>query len=333
MKGIQGRVATIGAGLLFLCVLAGFIFPQGAVSAAKYPGKPVTLIVPYGAGGVTDLKARVWTHYVPKYFGQPVVVENNPGAGGVAGALEVGKATPDGYMLGLFGGAFIIAKYILPVYPDMNNYEPVCHLVSDYRIMMASEKSGFKSLKDVVDFGKKNPGKLLVGINPGSGSHLDTVTMIKALKIEANYMPYKTGADRNVALAGGHIQVSADFESALKSYVDAKKVIPLGVASQKRLDFSPDIPTFGEQGFEAIDLPSWDGIFVPKGTPPDVIKTIESAFEKAARDPALLDQFKKTLVKPKFMNGTELRGIMSREDARVRELVQELGLATGKGKK
>ena len=319
-------VATLVMGALGI----GLSLPHLASAADKYPTKPISIIVPYAAGGMTDLAARIWAQHLPKYLKQPVVVENVPGAGAVAGAMQVKNARPDGYVIGQFGGAFILAKYMLPVAPDMKDFEVVAQQLRDYRIFAASEKSGFKNLKDVAAFGKKSPGDMLVGVNPGAGSQLDTVTMIKALNIDVNYVPYKSGADRNVALAGGHVQVSADSMSALKSYVDAKKVTLLGIAAPNRIEAFKDIPTFNEQGFEAGDVSTWEGIFVPKGTPPDVIKTLESAIQQAARDEAVIEQFKKFFQKPMYLPGTEFRKVLADEDVRVKALVQELKLAPQK---
>jgi tripartite-type tricarboxylate transporter receptor subunit TctC len=321
------RVKLVGTVLM----LVGFVFVLSlafppASSAARFPSKPVTLIVPYSPGGTTDTMARIMVPYVKKHLGQPVVIENNPGSGGVAGSMNVGKAKPDGYTMGQFGPGFLTAKYMLPVGPAMGDFIPVAQFRSAYRMLLISGKRGINSLKELVDFGKKNPGKLNAGYNPGSGSYLNTYTMLSGLNIEVNWVPYRGGGERRVALAGGHIDLAADLFNAVKSFADAKKIILLGVGSPDRQKLFPEVLTFKEQGYDVETGPVFEGFFVPKGTPANVVKVLETATAKAVKEPGLIEKFRRLNEVPVFLSGKDFGEKLVEEDASYKKLIQDLGL-------
>ncbi len=158
---------------------------------------------------------------------------------------------------------------------------------------------------------------------------MDTITMIKAMGIEVNWVSYKS-QERNTDLAGGHIDASADFMGTLKSYVDAKTIRPLAVAAPKRVDLFSDIPTFREEGFELGDYPYWEGIFAPKGTPPEILKILEAALQKSLADPAAIEQFRKILKVPQFLPGAEFAKLIANEDERIKGLVKDYNLGPAK---
>ncbi len=318
VKGL-GTILVLGA------FLAGVLIPGSfATAAEKYPTKPVVLLVPFAAGGGTDLAARIYANNISKYLGQSMVVENRSNT--PQGMIEVGQTRPDGYTLGFFGiTGFNLYKYLLPVYPDPANFEPVAQLVGYTRCLAVSEGSGFKSLQELVAWAKKNPKKLLVGINPGVASHLETVTIMKAAGIEPNYIPFKSGGERVVALAGGHLQVSVDAVNVFQPYVDAKKVRILGIASKERVSDYKEIPTLIEQGINVVCL-SRQGIFVPKKVPPEIIQIIETAFQKTAKDETCIEQFRKMKEMPDFEGRQEFVKIFAEESARINSLAKELGM-------
>jgi tripartite-type tricarboxylate transporter receptor subunit TctC len=313
---VSGMVLGVLIASLFLCV-------STSTPADKYPVNPITIIVTFRAGGTTDFNARVYAQHLPKHLGQNCLVENHPASGGVEGNWIAARSKPDGYTLMLGGPTLLISYYSLPKTVYYTAFEPIAQAVSYPRLIAVSEKSGFKTLKELVAYAKENPKKLLVGINPGAGSHLDTVTMMKALGIEPKYVPFKSGAERGVALAGGHLQVTVDSYAALASYISAKKAIGLGVASTKRV---ADIPTFKEQGVDLV-IKSWEGFFAPKGTPADVLQILEAAIEKTAEEPILIEQFEKRFVNPDFMKREEFTNFVAKEDTRFRDLTKELGLS------
>jgi tripartite-type tricarboxylate transporter receptor subunit TctC len=314
----------VGLCFVFFLMLPGVLLGLSIAAAAdKFPVKPITIIVPFQAGGATDFDARVFGQQLPKELGQNCVIENHPGSGGVEGTWTAAKAKPDGYTIMLNGQTLMISYYLLPKAAYYTEFEPVANAISYPRMVAVSEKSGFKTLKEMVAWAKENPKKLLVGINPGATSHLDTVTIMKALGIEPKYVPFKSGAERGVALAGGHLQVSVDSYSSFRSYIDAKKVIALGVASPKRV---AGIPTLREQGTDVV-LNAWEGFFAPKGTSAEALQILDAGIEKASKDKVVVDQLEKNFVNPDYMKRDEFTKFVAKEDARIKALVQELGLA------
>jgi tripartite-type tricarboxylate transporter receptor subunit TctC len=296
-----------------------------AISAEKFPVKPITIIVPYSAGGTTDLDARLWAQHMPKHLGQPVVVENQPGGAAVRGTLEVKKAKPDGYTLGMFGYAFLVAPYTLPNTHNLDDFIPLAQVMTVPYILGSSERTGFKSLKELVDYAKKNPKKVLAGMNKGTGDHINMVMAMKTMGIEPNYIPSGSGAERAADLAGGHLQLSMDSMSSFRSYVEAQKVRALGVTTSERVDLYKDVPTFKEQGFDLVSY-YWEGLFVPKGTPPAIIQALESAIEKTSKEPAVIDQFRKNLQTLAFMKSDDFKKFIAKENDRIRDIIQEIGL-------
>lgn len=314
--------------LVLAAIGVAFLHPMSiALSADKYPAKPVQIIVPFRAGGNTDINMRIWAQFLPKYLGQPVVVQNNPGPGAVAGTLEVGRAEPDGYTIGVLSDSLYTSRVMLSHGPDPNDFEPVAQLVANPYILVVSEKLGFKNVQDMVAYAKKNPKELLVAINPGTGSQIYTVILMKGLGIEPQYVPSKGGGERAIALAGGHQHATLDSFTSIQSLIDGKKVRALATTSAHRIDMYKEIPTLIEQGFNIdTDLNLWEGLLVRKGTPPEVTQTLLSAFEKVTKDKGAMDQFKKIYSNVAFVKSEELKKFLAKNEARLRKSIFELGL-------
>lgn len=330
MKGKQMKKR--GSLFLSLLVLGALIVTSLvsvslAVSADKYPSKPITILVPFRAGGNTDINMRIWAQFLPKYLGQPVVVQNNPGPGAVAGTLEVGRADPDGYTIGVVSDSLYTSRLMLSSGPDPNDFEPLAQLVANPYILVVSEKMGFKNVQDMAAYAKQHPKELLVAINPGTGSQIYTVIVMNSLGIEPQYVPSKGGGERSIALAGGHQHAALDSYTSIQSLIDGKKVLAFATTSPHRIDMYKDIPTLVEQGFNVdTDLNMWEGILVRKGTPPEVIQTLLAAFEKVTKDKEPMDQFKKIYSNVSFVKGEELKKFLTKNEARLRKYIFDLGL-------
>ncbi len=323
---MKALVKSLGLWNVLLVGMVVVMLPSAFASAAdNYPTKPISIVVPYAAGSGADLVTRIFSSHLSKYIGQPVIIVNR--ANTVQGEIEVGNARPDGYTLGCFGtGGFTLAKYLGSVYPDIAKFDVLVQIIAESRVLAVSEVLGIKTVKELVEYGRKNPKKLLVAINPGTTSHLDTVAVIKAMGIEANYIPFKSGAERAVALSGGHAHVTMDMKNALQPYVDAKKMRILGVGAPKRIELYQDIPTLREQGVNADSL-NVMGIFAPKGMPEAVQQVLEAGVEKAANDPETREQLRRMSIVPEFMNRRDFAKAFSEESARIEVAARELGLA------
>lgn len=328
-KGITKQaVEGFGAILVLGAFLVGvFSSASIAIAADKYPTKPVTLLVPFSPGGSTDLPGRIYASNISKYLGQPMIVENRSNS--PQGIMEVEQSIPDGYTVGFWGTGLCIYRHLLPVYPEPSNFEPVAQLTGVPRCIAVSSASSFKNIQELIAWAKKNPKKLLVGINPGATSHLETAHIMNTMGIEPNYIPFKSGGERVVALAGGHIQLSVDAATTFRSYVDAKKVRILGITSQERDEMNKEIPTLIEQGVNLVAI-SRQGLFVPKKVPAEVIQVIEAAFEKTAKDEKTIEQFRKMNDRPAFLNRKEFKQFIDEECSRITDLVQQLGLTKKK---
>ncbi len=315
---------------LVACFL-GFCFLTSPLFAQGYPTKAVTFIVPYPPGGRTDLTARVVAQFLKADLGQPVVVVNKSGAGGVLGAKEVTTSEPDGYTLGFFSTGFLTAQYTVPTPTNAKEYELVALINMDPAAIAVSGKAPWKTLKELVEYGRNNPGELRVGINPGSSAQIFAAAFSRAASIKTLEIPFKGGSERVTAMAGGHIDVDFDVVAPFKPMTEAGKIRILGIASNERFDLYKDIPTMKEQGVNLV-IGSWHGIFAPKRTPGNVVTTINKALEKTSKNSQFIEQMGKTLLGVKYMNQSEFNEFFEKEDKVYKKLIQELGLLVAPGK-
>lgn len=293
--------------------------------AQTFPAKPVTLIVPFPAGGRTDLTARAVAEALKEELHQPVIVVNKPGASGVLGAREVSSAAPDGYTLGLFSTGFLTAQYTVPTPTNVKDYDLISLVNYDPAAVAASTANGWNSLTQVISAGKAKPKSLRVGINPGNSAHVFAGAFAKAAGLDVLFVPFKGGSERATAIAGGHIDLDFDIVAPMKPLMDAGKLKVLGVASDRRLDLYPQIPTFREQGVD-LQVYSWHGVFAPKGTPPSVLAAVDAALQRVARNPKFLANMEKLLLGVRYMNRQEFTAFFNEQDAQFRPLIQNLGL-------
>lgn len=315
---------------LISCVVAVFLLLISILlqvaSAVDYPKKPVTIIVPYSAGGRTDTIARIFIQVFSKNIGQSAVVVNKPGAGSALGTMEVTKSNPDGYTLALTSTAVVASKYMIPEEIDLlNGLEPISRLDFEPMFLVASTKSNFKNLKELIDFGKKNPKKIRVGAQRGSAMFLYTHAFMKAAGIDVIYVQFPGGGEAKVALAGGHIDLYFDAGYIYKPLVDGQKAIFLGISSERRHGSYQDIPAFKEQGID-VSWGAWQGLFAPKGTHSDIIQILEKAVEKSLSDSKLLETAEKNQISINYQNRKDFVNFLKNEDNNYRELAIELGI-------
>lgn len=266
----------------------------GAGASAAYPEKPIQLIVPYGAGGSTDLLARAVAQVAPKYFPQPVVVVNKGGGGGIPGRVEVVRAKPDGYTL-LFGwgsGEDLVVPHQRKLPYDLfTDFETVCRLSIHSIALAVPASSPYKSLGDLVKAAK---GKEYVTASVSTkGASVDITFLLfgKAAGIKVNTIPGAGGADAITKLVGGHVDFGGGHPSEILPHMKANRLRALAVALENRDGSIPDVPTFKEQGFDVVTAGSVKGVAAPKGTPKEVIAYLEKKFQEVANDP----EFKKIM--------------------------------------
>ena len=308
-------------------ILAGAIALglTGNAFAASYPERPVKMIVPWAAGGDTDVIYRAFAPLLQKYLGQPVIIANVGGASGTVGERQASSADPDGYTI------FAPHDYIHSVYyaglTDIKYdkaFEPVCLVSATPSVITAGSKTPWKSYKELVDFAKANPGKIKAGASLGSTSQYSLALAAKAAGVKFSYVPYDGTAPRMNALLGGHIDI-ADSNLTQKSKVDAGLLRFLAVMTEKRSAELPDVPTLKELGFD-VEYAVNRGIMVPKGTPAEVTAKLGEACAKAAKEPEFAKAMSLQGTEVRYMDAKQYSEFLQKDDKVTKEITQDLGL-------
>jgi tripartite-type tricarboxylate transporter receptor subunit TctC len=275
------RIAKLGAGFA-LAAAAAF------ATAQTFPDKPVTIIVPFAAGGPTDTVARLIAQSMTTNLKQQVIVENAGGAGGTIGANKVAKAKPDGYTLLLhhIGHTTAPSLYRKLPYDAQNDFEPI-GLVTDVPMTIISKKDfPPKDMKELVAYVKANKDKVTyANAGLGAASHLCGMLFMSAIQTELTTVPYKgTGPAMNDIL-GGQVDFMCDQTTNTTGQIKSGKVKVYAVTTPKRVPSLPDVPTMQEAGFANFDVAVWHGLYAPKGTPKPVIERLTQALQAAVKDP------------------------------------------------
>jgi tripartite-type tricarboxylate transporter receptor subunit TctC len=277
-----------------LAALALSAIPFGIAQAQDYPSRPITMIVPFAAGGPTDTVARLVAESMSRSLGQQVVVENVGGAGGTRGAGQVAKAAPDGYtvLLHHIGQATAATLYRKLPYNVLTDFEEV-GLVTDVPMTMIG-KSGLepKNIAELVAYVKANKDKVIYGnAGVGSASHLCGMLFMSALDTQMTTVPYQgTGPAMN-DLVGGQIDLMCDQTTNTTGQIKAGKVKAFGVTTKNRVKSLPDLPTLQEGGIKDFEVAVWHGMYAPKGTSPEVVKKLNAALVTALQDPKVIARF------------------------------------------
>jgi tripartite-type tricarboxylate transporter receptor subunit TctC len=267
-----------------------------APAQEAFPSRPVHLLVPFPPGGAVDIVARTLGDELSKRWGQPIVVENRPGAGGTIAAAVAAKAAPDGYTIILVASGHAIVSYLYPnlPYDPVRDFTPLSLVGSSPNMMMVRADSPFKSVGDVLAFARKNPGQLSYGY-PGNGTspHLAGELLKYMAKVEITGVPYKGGAPVLNDLLGGHIPLSFNNIPESIGLVRAGKVRPLGMTTAQRSPTLPDVPTIAEAGLPGYDTGVWWGFLAPAGLPADIKARLAKDCTEAALVPAVRDRLLK----------------------------------------
>ena len=275
------RIAKLATGLVLAAVAA-------VAAAQTYPDKPITIIVPFAAGGPTDTVARLVAQSMTANLKQQVIVENAGGAGGTIGANKVAKAKPDGYTLLLhhIGHTTAPSLYRKLPYDTLNDFEPI-GLITDVPMTIISKKDfAPKDMKDLVAYVKANKDKVTyANAGIGSASHLCGMLFMTAIQTELTTVPYKgTGPAMNDIL-GGQVDFMCDQTTNTTGQIKSGKVKAYAVTTPKRVPSLPDIPTMQESGLSNFDISVWHGLYAPKGTPAAITKKLNDALKVALKDP------------------------------------------------
>ncbi|MDM0043000.1 tripartite tricarboxylate transporter substrate binding protein [Variovorax dokdonensis] len=318
------RRTLIGAAAL----AAVFALPAVA-SAQSFPDKPIKLIIAFPAGGPTDVTMRQLADNAGKILGQPVIVENKPGAGGTLPAQALQTSQSDGYTIAQIPlGVFRIG------YTTKINWDPIKDIsyvinVTGYAFgMVVPADSPFKTWKDFVSYAKANPGKLNYGSTGNLTSpHLTTEVLAQKADIQLQHVPFKGSADLMQALLGGHIMAASD-STGWAPYVDSGKLRVLNTWGDKRLEKFPDAPTLKELGYDIVQNSPF-GIGAPKGTSPEVVKKLHDAFKKAMEEPSYVAALGRYDMVPIYMSSADYTAFAQKTMSSEKAVIEKLGLAKG----
>jgi tripartite-type tricarboxylate transporter receptor subunit TctC len=325
------RVLVQSASVVIIGTVLAACWVTPPARAQEYPSKAVSLIVPYPPGGRTDLAGRAVAEFLKRELGQPVVVINKPGASGVLGAKEVANAAPDGYTLGIFSTGFLTAQYTVPTPTDPAEYEMIALVNMDPAVIAVPAARGWKTLPEFLQYARANPGKLRVGIDPGSSAQIFAAAFVEKAGLDVIYVPFRGGGERSVALAGGHIDADFDIVAPLKPMREAGKVRVLGIAAEQRNDDYSDIPTMAEGGVDLV-ISSWQGIFAPRGTPPAIVAKISAALANVTKNPGFKERMRSLLLGVRYMDTAQFHAFFTEADKVNLDLIRKLGLLVTKPK-
>ena len=261
-----------------------------AAAAQAFPSKPLRIIVPFAPGGATDVLARLFGGEMQKSFGQSVVVENKPGAGGNIGAEAGAKAAPDGYTLTLVAHGFMSVNphvYKSLGYDSIRDFAPVTQLVTAPLLFVTNPNAlPAKNLREILDYAKANPGKLVIG-NGGSGTaqHLAGELFSSMANVNVVHVPYKGSAPATTDLLGGQTHAMLDNMVTLIPHVKSGKLRAIAVSTPQRVATFPEVPTISEAGVPGYDAGTWYGVCAPGGTPADVVSKLNAELVRAMKQP------------------------------------------------
>jgi tripartite-type tricarboxylate transporter receptor subunit TctC len=315
--------------------LAGLIIaalPAVHAAAEDYPSRPITLVVPYAAGGGLDVLARTLAPRLSERLGKPVVVEDRPGAGTVIGANSVAKAPPDGYtiMLGT-SSAFAINVTLnksLP-YDPAKDFAPIVLTSNAPFLMLVNPDLPVKSVPDLIKLAKEKPGQLSYGsAGPGSPQHLSMELFKMLTGTNLVHVPYRGDAPALTDLLAGHIQTQFAEPTPVLPLLKAGKVRALAVSSTARMGPAPDIPTVAEAGVPGFDFVSWQLVVAPAGTPKDIVDKLHSAFKAVLKLPEIQNEFATTgRIPVDSASPADLQKFVQSEIVRLGKVVEQAGIA------
>ncbi|WP_162572335.1 Bug family tripartite tricarboxylate transporter substrate binding protein [Variovorax sp. PBL-H6] len=298
--------------------------------AQTYPTKTVTMINPFAAGGSLDVMARLLADQLTQSLGQPVIVENRPGAGSTIGTAMVARARPDGYTLLITAGNIVSAPALgAPVnYDWKKDFAPVTLLGHIAQVVAVPEDLPAMSMKEFVALAKSTKGGLSIGsLGPGSGSHINGKRLEEATGVVLTDIPFKGMAETMTALAGGHIQLAFGNLPEVLTYQRGGRVRPIAIAMPTRSELAPGLPTMAESGYPNVAIVPWYGVLAPAGTPADVVEKLQRSFAAALAHPALAARLKDMAITPSGGSPDEFRRVLEADHAMYVKIGKEMGVS------
>jgi tripartite-type tricarboxylate transporter receptor subunit TctC len=302
---------------------------DGARAAEDYPRRPVRIFVPYGAGGAGDMTIRLLANKVSQNLKQPFVIENRPGAGGIAAMRAVLSAPADGYTLGEMGNGQAISMSLfqnLP-YDVLNDFAQISVAASFAILLAVPPTSPYKSVGELIEAARKAPGKFNLGaINPGSTQNLSAVLFQQVSGAQFTIVTYRTTPDLVTALLRGDVDLGFDYFAGFESTIAANKLRIIATSGDKRDPVLKDVPTAAESGLPGYVVSSWNGVAAPAGVPAPIVAMLSSEIRKALADPEVQERMLKLGLDARGSTPQEMHDRMARDIAKWREVIDKAGI-------
>jgi tripartite-type tricarboxylate transporter receptor subunit TctC len=313
------------AGSLAVAALA-----SRAGAQAAYPSRPIRFIIPFGAAGIADITARIAADKLTDRLGQRLVVENQPGPGGIAAARIVLSQPADGYTIGLVtnGTSISAAIYKSLPYDPVREFAPISAIGYFDLVVGTNAESPFRSLQDFIGAAKARPGTLNVGtINVGGTQNLSAELLKSATGLNFQIVPYRTTPDVIVALLRNDVQLMIDFYAAMKAGISDQKIRPLATSGPRRSPFLPDVPTVAEAGVAGYEVTSWNGIFARAGTPSDILDLLNAAIREIIAIPEVKQRYAELGIEAAASSPEQLRARLEGDIRKWAALIERAGIA------
>jgi tripartite-type tricarboxylate transporter receptor subunit TctC len=314
-----------------LVLLAALLLAPRPGLAQNYPNRPVHLIIPFAAGGVSDVIARPIADRLSRSLGQPVIVESRAGASGTLGAAYVAQSTPDGYTL-LLGTAneLVMAPTLyqsLP-YDPRTAFAPISTVSVFPNVLVVGKDSPFKALADLIAAAREKPGTLtFANSGVGSTNHLSAELFKRAANIKIQHVPYRGGGPALIDVSGGHVTAMFATLPSAVSLIQSGVIRALAVTGPRRSEILPDIPSVAEAGLPGAVVTTWNGVVAPAGTPPELLERLYKALADAVAEPSLKQTFAAVGAETEFMTQPEFAALIRTDFDRWAAVIKEAGIS------
>jgi tripartite-type tricarboxylate transporter receptor subunit TctC len=301
-----------------------------AALAQAFPSKPMKIVVPFPPGGTGDVQARVIGEYIARTLGQPVLVENKPGAGTIIGSAQVAQAPADGHTLLLMANSFVINAKLrgssLP-YAGLKAFEPVAGLTESPQMVAVNSASPWRTFKEWMDAAKAKPDTISYAtFGPASTQHIAAEMLVRQAGLRMTYVPFPGGAPAVNSVLAGHTQSVLANVNEIQPFVEAGKLRALAVTSPKRLPALPQVPTVAESGLPGYAASAWFGLCAPAGTPRDAIAKIAGAATAALADPEISKKLVTLGLQPFPMDPAQFAAHIADQFAKYSKVIDEAGI-------
>jgi tripartite-type tricarboxylate transporter receptor subunit TctC len=326
MTMTKAKSIVLGASLALAATLLSA--PSGA---QDYPKRNITVIIPFAGGSASDVVARVMLDKMSKSMGQPIIIENRPGAGGNSGTGAAAKATPDGYTL-VGGGSGPVAAnltlYKVLGYDPEKDFEMISPFAGFTIVVVASKKLPVQSLKELVDYAKANPGKLNFGsVGIGSSQHLAGEFFAQVTGVKITHVPYRNIAQYGPDLIAGQVPLGFQWYPNVAGPIQSKGATPIAVAGDTRIPALPDTPTTAEAGMPQYKERGWFALLAPAGTPKPILERLSKEMKAAVEDPQVKKAFETAGAETMWMPLGEVKKWHHSEIEKYRDIITKAGIA------